>query len=137
MKLAFQPLPTGVTVRDTKDFLERVEKDPAFAQQMQAHYEAQLALPLNEDTAEMHEQAEAAFRAFNGHRCLCAGQQTLVRLDELIKNSPDTRDPSVARQLRALCDEARDYFLDVREPQRSQLMAEYVDLTAYVRSITE
>jgi hypothetical protein len=57
MRTAFKPLPDDEPRLDTKQFLFRLKNDPGFAEKMQAHCESMLALPVNEDTADMHKRA--------------------------------------------------------------------------------
>lgn len=59
MPVPFPPFPDGEPPLDAKQFLFRLKHDPGFADKMRAHDEATLALPLNEDMAQLARIREA------------------------------------------------------------------------------
>ncbi len=122
MKTRFQPLPDGESPLDVKQFLHRLQHDPAFADTMQAHYERILASPHNPDTAEMHQAAQAALRTLKHHQGAWKAKQALEQAIQLLDPATGTPGATTLRRLHALADEASDHLLDTQEPERTRLM---------------
>ena len=121
MPIPFKPLPDGEPLLDTKQFLFRLKHDPGFAETMQRHYEAALALPLNEDTAEMHKAAAGALRLLKHHQGAWKAMKLLQKTLSLIDD--ESCEPSeIVTQAKTLTAEATDHLLDVLEPERTKLM---------------
>lgn len=135
MKIPFKPLPDGEPLLDTQQFLFRLKHDPGFAGKMQAHYESMLALPVNDDTADMHQKAAAALRVLKHHQGAWNAMQALLQSQALMDEASDLREPDTLRRLRILADEATDHLLDVLEPDRTRLMTRIAGVREMIAKI--
>ncbi len=135
MKENFKPLPDDVPPMTKEQFLKRLTEDPSFVETMRGHYEAALALPENEDTAELQEKARAALRTLKHQQGLWHGSIAMKKLQAMMEQGVDYNDPQVVLHVRTLCDEARDHFLDTLEPERTSLMARVAKVRLKIHDI--
>jgi len=135
MKVPFQPLPDGEEPHTVKEFLFRLKHDPGFAERMQQHYEAALALPAGPDTEDMQNKARAALKTLKHHQGAWHAMQALQKGQALIEAPRDLHDSELFARLAALASEAIDHLLDVQEPDRTRIMAGAIGLQDHIRKL--
>lgn len=121
MSTPFQPPPDDEPLYTNEEFISRLEHDPEFGDMLQSQYEAALALPLNDDTAEMHKSAAAALKGLKHLRGARNAQKLLLQAASLRDDGSQDATEMLA-QLKNLLAEATDHLLDVSEPERTRLM---------------
>lgn len=118
-------------------FLARLKHDLGFAEKMEAHYQAQLALPLDADTRDMHEAATTALRTLRHHQGAWKAAKVLEQAEALIDKPDFTKDDDGIRRALALTEEGIDHILDVLEPERTRLLARLTKLQSTFRGWLE
>lgn len=134
MSTPFQPLPDDEPLLDKAQFLFRLKHDPGFVQKMREHYEAALALPLNEDTAEMHKSAAAALRMLKHRQGALHAMKLLSQVAALGEGEEPAASEVLAR-VKTLMAEATDHLLDVLEPERTKFINEVAALRERIAEI--
>ena len=134
MPTPFQPLPDDEPLLDKAQFLFRLKHDPGFAEKMQMHYEAALALPLNEETAELQKSAAAGLRMLKHHQGAWHAMKCLSQAATLGDEGNHEASEVLAR-FKTLVAEATDHLLDVCEPERTKLMGQVARLRERIAEI--
>jgi hypothetical protein len=121
MPIPFRPLPEDEPPHTIPEFLRRLEHEPEFAAKMRRHYETALAVPLSPESEEMHSRTEVAFKAFKHHQGVVYAKRKMEELETWLDNSTMPEEERYDR-CPGLLEEARDYALDMREPERASMM---------------
>lgn len=137
MKVPFQPLPDGEELMTIPQFLARLKHDPGFAEKMEAHYQAQLALPRNAETEEMHQAATKALRTLRHHQGAWKAVSVLRQGEALIEQPGFREDREAMQRALALTEEGIDHLLDVLEPERTRLLASLTECQSTLRAWLE
>ena len=119
------------------EFLAWMRQDPDFHAKMRKSYEAALALPLTPETEELHKQARAGLDILRHHRGVMLCKESVKRIMEVVRAADFIPDPAELRRMIAQADEAMDHLLDVREPERSRMMATLVSVRDNLREILD
>ncbi len=135
MKISFKPLPDDEPPLNVPQFLARLKHDRGFAEKMQAHYEAALALPRNADTEDMQKAADAALRTLRHHQGAWKAKQALEQSVALMEKDDFGDNADMLRRSLALTEEAIDHVLDVMEPERTRLMARCTGMQTEIRRL--
>ncbi|HEV7404179.1 MAG TPA: hypothetical protein VGO11_14660 [Chthoniobacteraceae bacterium] len=136
MPIPFRPLPEDEPPLTIPQFLRRLEHDPAFAAKMRKHYETQLVIPLSPESEEMHKRTEAAFRTFKHHQGVVHTKRKMAELDKWVENPTLPESERYERCARVL-EEARDYALDMLEPERTSTMKRIADTQSALQKLRE
>ncbi len=133
MKVPFHPFPEDVPPMRPAKFLRLLETKQGFAEKMEAHYNAQLALPHTLDTAEMHVTARAAKRVLQHHMGVWKTRITLRQAEKVVHKGAGGAEPIPL--LRSLLAEATHQMLHTHDPEHAELAAHIAKLRLILDSL--
>jgi hypothetical protein len=100
---------------------------------MEAHYQAQLALPQNAETEELHQAATKALRTLRHHQGVWKAVSNLRQVQALLAQPGFREDREAMQRAVALTEEGIDHLLDVLEPDRTRLLASFTGFQTTLR----
>lgn len=119
---------------DLEHFLHRLEHEPEFVREMQTSCKAALALPLNEDTAEIRKSAATGLKLLKHHLGTSEAVKLLLQARDLGYQMQADGVPRFV-ELKRLIAEATDHLLDAKEPDRTRLMAKIAEIREMIEKV--
>lgn len=128
------PTPSPESFANDAEFIQRIQADPAFAAQVRADCEAALANPRfrEEPAAEPMRVLVAWIKCRQG---LAASRAHMMDAMKILSDPESLFEPEVRDRVTALLDEASDAALDVREPERTDLVNRITALRSQVAQV--